>query len=143
MGNCGEVYYETNDKDGWNKDPKAVGVKSDFVRKYDPDRMANAAMIRLKEEFVGFIDDIPHDCNLWGEAIGPCVCGQSFSNDNFKLKTRPQEIDEAIDLSVDETVNEEELVCHGCGMDHFKTLKGLKIHQERYCKAKHLRKTAA
>ena len=137
MGNCGEIYYETNDKDGFNQ--FKTGVKSDFVRKYDPDKMANAAMIRLKEEFVGSIDDIPHDVDLLSEGIGPCTCGNPFSNDDFNFITRPQEIDEA----VAEDIPEEELVCHGCGMDHFKTPRGLKVHQDKYCKAKHLKKTAA
>lgn len=136
MGSCGEIYYETNDKDGFNE--FKTGIKSDFVRKHDPDKMANAAMIRLKDEFYGIHDDIPHDVDLLSEAIGPCPCGHPFSNDDFKFITRPQEIDEDT-----QEIDEEDLVCHGCGMDHFKTRGGLGIHQDKYCKAKHLRKATA
>ena len=86
QGGCGSVYFETNDKDGSN--PHVTGIKSQFVRKYDPDAMANAAMIRMKDEFMGIYDNIPHDSDLFSAAIGPCPgCGHPFSNDDFKLIT--------------------------------------------------------
>ena len=59
---CGEAYLETNDKDGWN--PDAIGVKSHLVRAYDPNRTTTAAMVRLKDKYVGQRDDIPHDNDL-------------------------------------------------------------------------------
>jgi hypothetical protein len=93
QGLCGAVYFETNDKDGFN--PHVTGIKSQFVRKYDPNSMANAAMIHMKDEFMGIYDDIPHDSDLFSAAIGPCPgCGHPFSNDDFKLITRPQKPEE-------------------------------------------------
>ena len=117
--NCGECYFETNDEDGvlqtddersrevlfrnFKKrdgvlfksfdDKPVTGRLSDYVRKYDPDAPANAAMIRMKPEFVGIREDIQHDRDLTGFAIEPCPnmnCGQSLSDDSFKFITRPQ-----------------------------------------------------
>jgi hypothetical protein len=90
---CRLCFFETNDKDGFN--PHVTGIKSQFVRIYDPDAMANAAMIRMKDKFIGIYDDIPHDADLFSEGIGPCPgCGNALSNDGFKLITRPRKPEE-------------------------------------------------
>lgn len=87
--NCELVHFETNDQNGFS--PYVTGLSAQFIKKYNPDVAASAAMIRLKEQFVGVRDDIPHDEDLFGEGIGPCPeCGHSLSNTSFKLVTRPQ-----------------------------------------------------
>lgn len=134
---CRDCFFETNDKNKYiEHDGRGILFRnfrdalrvSDFVQKYDPERSANAAMIRLKDEFKEHIDDIPHDCDLLSEAIGPCPgCGNPLSNDNYKFETRPQAV---------ETVDDEEytgLTCRYCG-EEFPTSKGRIIHEKRWCK---------
>jgi len=113
---CGEVYFETNDKKGFN--PHVTGGASSFVEEYDPDRCVSAAMIRLKDKFIGVIDDIQHDKDLFAGAIGPCPnCGSPLSNDSFTIKTREQEPD------VDPRC-----ICEVCGQQ-FPSERVKKIHR--------------
>ena len=110
---CGDIYFETNDKDGSN--PHVTGGKSQLVEKYDPNRCVSAAMIRLKDEFKEIIDDIPHDKDLFSLAIGPCPnCGSALSNDSFTIKTKPQKLDPRI--------------CEICKLK-FETERAKKIHR--------------
>ena len=149
--NCGECYFETNDEDlvlrssdehrreilfrsfkerddilfksFAGKPPR--GQLSDYVRKYDPNADANAAMIRMKREFVGSREDIQHDRDLKGFAIEPCpnmTCGQSLSNDSFKFITRPQADDP------------DRLTCKYCNRPPFKTVQGRATHEIQWCK---------
>ena len=132
---CGECYFETNDEDGivetdrdilFRNYQKGVARKlSDYVRKYDPNADANAAMIRMKREFVGIREDIQHDRDLKGFAIEPCpnmTCGQSLSNDSFKFITRPQADDP------------DRLTCKYCNRPPFKTVQGRATHEVQWCK---------
>lgn len=110
---CGEIYFETNDKKGFN--PHVTGGASQFVEEYDPDRCVSAAMIRLKDKFVGVFDDICHDKDLFGQAIGPCPnCGSPLSNDSFTIKTKEQETDPC--------------ACEICG-EKFPSERAKKIHK--------------
>ena len=149
--NCGECYFETNDEDGvlqtadersrevlfrnFKKrddvlfksfdDKPATGRLSDYVRKYDPDAPATAAMIRMKRRFVGSREDIQHDRDLTGFAIEPCPnlnCGQSLSDDSFKFITRPQ------------TDDPNRLNCKYCKRSNFKTVQGRATHEIQWCK---------
>jgi len=149
--NCGECYFETNDKDLVLKTPEQASrdilfrnfkkkndvlfkkfsdepVKeeplSDYVRKYDPEAPASAAMIRLKKEFVGtHIEDIQHDRDLKGFAVEPCPgCNQSLSDDSFRFITRPQAEDA------------NRLTCKFCDRPPFKTIQGRVSHETRFCK---------
>jgi len=149
--NCGECYFETNDEDGvlqtadersrevlfrnfkkrddvlFKKfsDKPVPGRLSDYVRKYDPDAPASAAMIRMKPEFVGIREDIQHDRDLKGFAIEPCpnmTCGLSLSNESRKFITRPQAEDA------------NRLTCKFCDRPPFKTIQGRVSHETRFCK---------
>ena len=138
--NCGECYFETNDEDGIVETPRDILLRnykkehiaglswrklSDYVRKYDPNADANAAMIRMKPEFVGSREDIQHDRDLKGFAIEPCpnmTCGQSLSNDSFKFITRPQADDP------------DRLTCKYCNRPPFKTVQGRATHEIQWCK---------
>jgi len=120
---CRGVFFETNDKDGRNphveQRPGAMpaGARSVMVRKYDPDVIANAAMIRMKAEFVSIYDDIIHHESLVGFAIEPCPqCGGAYSNDGFKLETRegPKPLNP--------------LICEICDRGPFKTEQGKDNH---------------
>lgn len=130
---CRDCFFETNDSNKYIDDPRGILFRnfketsrvSDFVQKYTPDRPANAAMIRLKDEFKEYIDDIPHDCDLLSEAIGPCPgCGNPLSNDNYTFITRPQTTVIADDY--------DGLECRYCG-EKFPTSKGRIIHEKRWC----------
>ena len=63
---CRDVFFETNDEDGVN--PHVIiapgsmpaGKRSVLVRKYEPDKPANAAMIQMKSKFISVHDDIIH-----------------------------------------------------------------------------------
>ena len=158
---CRDCFFETNDQDKrFELDDRGILFRSfqkpnfrisEFVQKYDPDRPANAAMIRLKDEFREHIDDIPHDCDLMSEAIGPCPgCGNPLSNDNFTFITREQErkwnatpkdnpepltidrIEKAVELQK-HSDDYEGTKCRYCGKDH-PTSKGRIIHEKRWCK---------
>jgi len=119
---CRGIFFETNDEDGVNPHVEVrpgalpVGTRSVLIRKYDPDVPASAAMVRLKEEFVGIHDDIVHLESLVGFAIEPCPCGGSLSDDNFKLITRPQP--EALDPCI----------CEICFKGPFKNEQGKNNH---------------
>jgi len=137
---CRECYFETNDQDKrFELDDRGILFRSfqkpnfrvsEFVQKYDPNRPANAAMIRLKDEFKEHIDDIPHDCDLTSEGIGPCPgCGNPLSNDNYTFITREQETTAIIE----ETDDYEGTECRYCG-ELFPTSKGRIIHEKRWCK---------
>lgn len=146
---CRECYFETNDQDKRielntrgilfrdfrKRSPLLKSFKpnfrvSEYVQKYDPERPANAAMIRLKDEFKEHIDDIPHDCDLLSEGIGPCPgCGNPLSNDNYTLITREQETTAIID----ETDDYDGTECRYCG-EQFPSSKGRIIHEKRWCK---------
>ena len=132
---CGECYFETNDEDGivetdrdilFRNYQKGVARKlSDYVRKYDPNADASAAMIRMKREFVGIREDIQHDRDLKGFAIEPCpnmTCGLSLSNESRKFITRPQAEDA------------NRLTCKFCDRPPFKTIQGRVSHETRFCK---------
>ena len=148
---CGKCYFETNDEDGVIKtddersreilfrnfrkrddilfksfsDKPVAGRLSDYVRKYDPNTDANAAMIRMKPEFVGICEDIQHDRDLKGFAIEPCpnmTCGQSLSNESRKFITRPQADDP------------NRLTCKYCNRPPFKTVQGRATHEIQWCK---------
>ena len=115
---CRGVFFETNDKDGFS--PHVTGLKSIMVREYDPDAIANAAMISLKSDYLEFIDDIVHLEDLVGFAIGPCpTCGGALSNDGFKFETRPQP---------EAPRPHDPLMCHLCPKGPFKTEQGKNNH---------------
>jgi len=138
--NCGECYFETNDEDGIVETPRDILFRnykkehiaglswrklSDYVRKYDPNADASAAMIRMKREFVGIREDIQHDRDLKGFAIEPCpnmTCGLSLSNESRKFITRPQAEDA------------NRLTCKFCDRPPFKTIQGRVSHETRFCK---------
>ena len=139
---CRECYFETNDQDKrielddrgllFRSFQKPNFRVSEFVQKYTTDRAANASMIRLKDEFRGYIDDIQHDCDLISEGIGPCPgCGNPLSDDNFTFITReqPQVIEETEIIDDDYTG----LTCRYCN-ESFPTSKGRIIHEKRWCK---------
>jgi len=114
---CRGVYFQTNDKGGFS--PYVTGLKSVMVQAYDPNRIANSAMINMKSEFLGVYDDIQHFDDLVADAIGPCPgCGAPLSNDNFNLETRPQP----------EPPPDESLMCHLCSKGPFKTEQGKDNH---------------
>ena len=148
---CGECHFETNDKDlvfktpederrdilfrnfkrrdevlfkSFSDEPVNDEGLSDYVRKYDPNADASAAMIRLKKEFIGtHIEDIQHDHTLKGFAIEPCPgCYQSLSDESFTLITRPQADDP------------NSLTCKFCDRPPFKTVQGRVSHETRFCK---------
>jgi len=134
---CRDCFFETNDNNKYIDDPRGILFRnfketsriSDFVQKYYPNRSANAAMIRLKNEFREHIDDVPHDCDLLSEAIGPCPgCGNPLSDDNYTFITRPQETT----VIIDENDNYDGLECRYCG-ETFPTSKGRIIHEKRWC----------
>ena len=124
---CGECYFETNDHDGYvepPEDPRGLLFRdyqtprniSYYVRKYDPEASASAAMIRLKKQFIGLVDDIQHDQDLKGFAVDPCPgCFQPLSDEDFKFITRPQ----------DET-------CKYCGRV-FETPTAKATHEKQWC----------
>ena len=134
---CRDCFFETNDKDKYiEHDGRGILFRnfrdalrvSDFVQKYDTKRAANAAMVRLKDEFKEHIDDIPHDCDLMSEGIGPCPgCGNPLSDDNYAFITREQEPVMIEDDDYDGTE------CRYCDRD-FPTSKGRIIHEKKWCK---------
>ena len=136
---CGECFFETNDLTRLvrqNEDPRGILFRrfkdvfnpSDFVRKYDPDQEANAAMIRMKEKFKQDRQDIPHDADLRSEGIGPCPeCNNPLSDDNYAFITREQEPVMIEDDDYDGTE------CRYCDRD-FPTSKGRIIHEKKWCK---------
>lgn len=136
---CRECFFETNDSNKYIEDTRGLlfrnfkeGVRvSEFVQKYTTDRPANAAMIRLKDEFREHIDDIPHDCDLMSEGIGPCPgCGNPLSNDNYRFITREQEVTIIMGKKFDDGGW---LACRYCGKE-FPTSKGRIIHEKKWCK---------
>ena len=133
---CRDCFFETNDSNKYIDDPRGILFRnfkenlrvSDFVQSYDPNRSANAAMIRLKGDFKEYIDDIQHDCDLLSEAIGPCPgCGNPLSNDNYTFLVRPQPVP-----IIDEPDSYNGVECRYCG-EHFPTSKGRIIHEKRWC----------
>lgn len=126
---CRQCFFETNDDDGTNphveQRPGAmpVGTRSVLIRKYDSDAIANAAMLRLKEEFVSIYDDIVHHEGLVGFAIEPCPgCGGPLSNDGFKLETRKRLEDSLEEGALDP------LICEICNKGPFKNKQGKNNH---------------
>ena len=135
--NCHECYFETNDEDGIVETPRDILLRnykkehiaglswrklSDYVRKYDPNAPANAAMIRLKLEFIGVREDIQHDRNLRGDAIEPCPGCWQWLSESHKFITRPQADDP------------DRLTCKYCNRPPFKTVQGRATHEIQWCK---------
>lgn len=155
--NCGECYFETNDEDLVAEKPQSIlfrkfrerdpilfrdfkskpkPFRDYYVREYDPDEPASAAMIHMKDEFVGTYEDIQHDHDLKGFAIEPCPnpeCGQSLSDDSFKFITRTQGGDQD-DLT--------RLTCKYCDRPPFKSVTGRVVHEDQWCPGNPNRKRA-
>jgi hypothetical protein len=83
---CGEIFYETNDHDGYfDPDRGTEGgghgqIQNPRVRAYREDVPPNGAMFRMKEPYSTWgWEGFPHDEAVIGDALECAGCGTPYS----------------------------------------------------------------
>ena len=90
---CKGKFMETNDEDGWIK-VNGGSIPDPRHRAYNPNAIANGAMIRLKPEYEKLMwsPSFTHDVTQTGDALECPSCGCPYPDLNGKIITVDQPV---------------------------------------------------